>query len=211
MGRERGKFPTDANARRRLPPIPAPRARAGGAHAADLRRAAEQVHRLGGRAGPDGLESRRAAAPDVVPGHERKRALANQPKESTRRLSSESVYLEIAALRAFYRFAEGEKLLPANVAENLSLPRRWQRLPKALTSQEIEKLLTPETPETPHNLCDQAVLELLMPRACAWPSCAARAWSISISTPASSTSSAKATRSAWFRWAQSGGGLAAVH
>ena len=92
--------------------------------------------------------------------HERKRALANQPKESTRRLSSESVYLEIAALRAFYRFAEAEKLLPANVAEYLSLPRRWQRLPKALTSQEIEKLLTPETPETPHNLCDQAVLEL---------------------------------------------------
>jgi integrase/recombinase XerD len=92
--------------------------------------------------------------------HERKRALVNQPKESTRRLSSESVYLEIAALRAFYRFAENEKLLPANVAEYLSLPRRWQRLPKALTSQEIDKLLVPETPETPHNLCDQAVLEL---------------------------------------------------
>ena len=92
--------------------------------------------------------------------HERKRALANQPKESTRRLSSESLYLEIASLRAFYRFAEGEKLLPANVAENLSLPRRWQRVPKALSSQEIDKLLTPETPETPQNLCDQAVLEL---------------------------------------------------
>jgi integrase/recombinase XerD len=92
--------------------------------------------------------------------HERKRALANEPKESTRRLSSESVYLEIAALRAFYRFAEAEKHLPANVAENLSLPRRWQRLPKALTNEEIEKLLAPETPETPHTLCDQAVLEL---------------------------------------------------
>ena len=92
--------------------------------------------------------------------HERERALANQPKESPRRLSSESLYLEIAALRAFYRFAENEKLLPANVAENLSLPRRWKRLPKALTSQEIEKLLAPETPETPQNLCDQAVLEL---------------------------------------------------
>ena len=92
--------------------------------------------------------------------HERQRALANQPKESPRRLSSESLYLEIAALRAFYRFAEGEKLLPMNIAENLSLPRRWQRLPKALTSQEIEKLLTPETPETSQNLCDQAVLEL---------------------------------------------------
>jgi len=92
--------------------------------------------------------------------HERERALANQPKESPRRLSSESLYLEIAALRAFYRFAESEKLLPANVAEHLSLPRRWKRLPKALTSEEIDKLLAPETPETPQTLCDQAVLEL---------------------------------------------------
>jgi integrase/recombinase XerD len=92
--------------------------------------------------------------------HERERALANEPKESARRLSSESLYLEIAALRAFYRFAENEKLLPANVAEHLSLPRRWKRLPKALSSQEIDKLLNPETPETPQNLCDQAVLEL---------------------------------------------------
>jgi integrase/recombinase XerD len=92
--------------------------------------------------------------------HERDRVLAHQPKESSRRLSSESLYLEIAALRAFYRFAENEKHLPANVAENLSLPRRWKRLPKALTSQEIDKLLAPETPETPQNLCDHAVLEL---------------------------------------------------
>ena len=92
--------------------------------------------------------------------HERARPLTDEPKESTKRLSSESVYLEIAALRAFYRFAENEKLLPANVAENLSLPRRWQRLPKALTNGEIEKLLAPESPVTPENLCDQAILEL---------------------------------------------------
>ena len=92
--------------------------------------------------------------------HERERALANEPKESTRRLSSESVYLEIAALRAFYRFAENEKLLPLNVAENLSLPRRWKRLPKALTNAEIDDLLTPQQPETPQTLCDQAILEL---------------------------------------------------
>ena len=92
--------------------------------------------------------------------YERARPLADEPKESIKRLSSESVYLEIAALRAFYRFAENEKLLPANVAEYLSLPRRWQRLPKALTNDEIQKLLEPEKPETPENLCDQAVLEL---------------------------------------------------
>ncbi len=77
-----------------------------------------------------------------------------------RRLSGESVYLEIAALRAFYKFAENEKFLPANIAENLSLPRRWKRLPKALSNDEIAKLLTPENPETPESLCDQAILEL---------------------------------------------------
>ena len=92
--------------------------------------------------------------------YERQRPMADEPKESIKRLSSESVYLEIAALRAFYRFAENEKLLPANVAENLSLPRRWKRLPKALTNDEIKKLLEPEQPKTPESLCDQAVLEL---------------------------------------------------
>ncbi len=91
---------------------------------------------------------------------ERQRALQNQPEESTRKLSSESVYLEIAALRAFYRYAEQEKLLPSNVAENLSLPRRWKRLPKALTSEEIQKLLTPRSTENKSDLCDQAILEL---------------------------------------------------
>ena len=81
-------------------------------------------------------------------------------KTAAKVLSGESVYLEIAALRAFYKFAENEKLLPANLAENLSLPRRWKRLPKALSSDEIEKLLTPETPATKETLCDQAILEL---------------------------------------------------
>jgi integrase/recombinase XerD len=92
--------------------------------------------------------------------HERERPLINEKVKSARKLSSETVYLEIAALRAFYRFAENEKKLPVNVAENLSLPRRWKRLPKALTDREITQLLAPETPETPQSLCDQAALEL---------------------------------------------------
>ena len=80
--------------------------------------------------------------------------------KSSKRLSGESVYLEIAALRAFYKFAESEKMLPTNPAENLSLPRRWKRLPKALSNDEIKQLLKPEQPETPQSLCDQAILEL---------------------------------------------------
>ncbi len=92
--------------------------------------------------------------------HERNRALVGDAPESKRRLSSESVYLVIAALRAFYRFAENERHVTRNVAENLSLPRRWKRLPKALTTPEVDQLLKPITPENPATLCDQAVLEL---------------------------------------------------
>lgn len=79
---------------------------------------------------------------------------------SGRRLSAETVYLEIAALRAFYRYAEAERLVATNMAEHLSLPRRWKRLPKALSDREIGKLLAPVQPETPASLCDQAMLEL---------------------------------------------------
>jgi integrase/recombinase XerD len=92
--------------------------------------------------------------------HERTRGPAGEAADSAKRLSTESLYLEIAALRAFYRFAENEQMLPRNVAENLSLPRRWKRLPKALTGKEIDRLLQPEEPATPSTLCDQAVLEL---------------------------------------------------
>jgi integrase/recombinase XerD len=92
--------------------------------------------------------------------HERDRTLKDEPQPGVNHLSSESLYLQIAALRAFYNFAESEKILPQNVAANLSLPRRWKRLPKALSNSEILALLKPETPATPSSLCDQAVLEL---------------------------------------------------
>lgn len=92
--------------------------------------------------------------------HERERPLAGEPEESGRRLSTESVYLEIAALKAFFRFCEREKLLPANPAAHLTLPRRWKRLPKALSDEEIGRLLEPVPSPSPADLCDQAVLEL---------------------------------------------------
>lgn len=92
--------------------------------------------------------------------HEQTRPLLDAAGDSTQKLSTESIYLEIAALRALYNFAEAEKFLPVNIAENLSLPRRWQRLPKSLTDAEIETLLMPERIVTPQTLCDRAILEL---------------------------------------------------
>jgi integrase/recombinase XerD len=100
-------------------------------------------------------------APEPTEGEQTpKSAPPRAAEKPVRRLSSESVYLEIAALRAFYRYAETEKKLEANIAENLSLPRRWKRLPKGLTNREIDKLLAPEPKQSPRTLCDQAVLEL---------------------------------------------------
>ena len=92
--------------------------------------------------------------------HERTRRVAHEAEDSGRQLSGQSLYLAVAALRAFYRFTENEKLLPANVAEHLSMPRRWKRLPKDLTHEEIERLLAPLQPATPATLCDEAMLEL---------------------------------------------------
>lgn len=91
--------------------------------------------------------------------HERHRAPQGQGEQSEQ-LSPESVYLQIAALRAFYKYAAGEQVVRANIAENLSLPRRWKRLPKALSDLDIEKLLTPPVEITPTELCTTAILEL---------------------------------------------------
>ncbi len=92
--------------------------------------------------------------------HERDRRLADAPKESPAKLSASSLYLQIAALRAFFRWAETEKHLTANPAENLSHPRRWKLLPKALTLAEVEQILKPLSVNEPSDSCDQAVLEL---------------------------------------------------
>ena len=83
-----------------------------------------------------------------------------RPRSESAKLSTASLDLEIAALKAFFRFCVQEEFLPTNHAENLSLPRRWKRLPKALTHTEIEQLLRPIEPITPASLCDHAMLEL---------------------------------------------------
>jgi len=96
--------------------------------------------------------------------HEQNRPLEGQAAQSKTktetRLSTSSLYLQIASLRAFFKFCEAERHLPQNVAENLSLPKRWKRLPKTLSDEEIRQLLTPLEPQTPESLCDQAIMEV---------------------------------------------------
>jgi integrase/recombinase XerD len=86
-----------------------------------------------------------------------------RPGRPAGKLSTASLYLQVAALRAFFRYAAEEGWVTENPAENLSLPRRWKTLPKALSEEEIDRLLVapdPATEPTADVLCDHAVLEL---------------------------------------------------
>lgn len=110
-----------------------------------------------------GIQAWKELTPETIHAfllHEQTREFQPTPESAPRKLSASTIYLEIAALRAFLNFCEAEKHLPSNPAENISHPRRWKRLPKALTLDEIERLLRPEIPETAQSLCDEAALSL---------------------------------------------------
>ncbi len=76
------------------------------------------------------------------------------------KLSASTLYLQVAALRAFFRFAEQEKFVSKNPTENLTLPRRWKTLPKALTEAEIRRLLHQPEPANAAELGTHAMLEV---------------------------------------------------
>jgi len=131
--------------------------------------------------------------------HERERTPAHGPEG--KKLSGESIYLEIAALRAFYKFCENERLLPVNVAENLSLPRRWKRLPRALTDAKSENCSRRFNRRHRHRSATRRFWNWPMRRGCVCPSCVICDWSSSTWTPGSSMSLARETRNASCRWA----------
>jgi integrase/recombinase XerD len=123
---------------------------------------AAQLKRFVGWAERRGLKDWSAVTPalllDYLQAERERKPAANRPGNAT--LSSQSVYLQVAALKAFFKFAEAEKHLSNNPAANLSMPKRAKRLPKDLSAAEIEAILQPPTEATPDALCDHAVLEL---------------------------------------------------
>lgn len=120
------------------------------------------LRRFTGWAERGGVAGWRDVTPEVLLRyleHERNRSLEEPGATSTSRLSPSSLYLQIAALRSFFRFAEEEGHVTANPAEHLSLPRRGRRVPKALDEAEIRRLLEAPLEATPQALCTHAILE----------------------------------------------------
>lgn len=67
----------------------------------------------------------------------------------------------IASVRAFFHFLLREKLVEADVSENLKAPRVEKKTPGVLSLEEVEKLLEQPGRENPKEIRDRAMLELL--------------------------------------------------
>ena len=67
----------------------------------------------------------------------------------------------ISALKSFYRFLLQDDLLESSPAATIALPKKWARLPKYLSCEEVERLLEAPDVATPIGRRDRAILELL--------------------------------------------------
>jgi integrase/recombinase XerD len=82
-------------------------------------------------------------------------------RQSRSGLSSRSIARIISSLKAFYRFLVLDKALKKSPIINISSPKGWLSLPKALTLSEVENLLSQPDEAKIHGVRDKAMLELL--------------------------------------------------
>jgi integrase/recombinase XerD len=81
--------------------------------------------------------------------------------EKKRGLSATSIKLEAVALRIFFRFLTARALITLDPAEKLPLPHLPKTLPQPLSPPEITRLVEAPAGNTPLEIRDRALLELL--------------------------------------------------
>ena len=87
--------------------------------------------------------------------------LRSRPSASGRPYAASSVSRIVVAVRGFHRFLAREGLTTDDVAAGIGTPRSDRSLPKALSVEEIERLLAAPVGDAPLALRDRAMLELL--------------------------------------------------
>jgi len=103
-----------------------------------------------------------AAGVDRSPEHLDRSALEAFVREQmTRGLAPRSVARLVAAVRGFYRFLVLDRRLESSPADDLRPPRAWPALPKYLSLEEVDRLITQPDVSTPLGLRDRAMIELL--------------------------------------------------
>ncbi len=76
-------------------------------------------------------------------------------------VSAATVSRRIASLKAFYHYMYREGILQEDFPEMLHVPRAHRKLPEILTPQETVQLLRQPAGDTPKEIRDKAMLELL--------------------------------------------------
>ena len=76
-------------------------------------------------------------------------------------LSPRSVARLVACVRGFYRFLVLDGHLPSSPADDLRAPRSWPALPRFLSIDQVDLLLSQPDANTPVGVRDRALLELL--------------------------------------------------
>lgn len=72
-----------------------------------------------------------------------------------------TVRRHLAALRAFSKFLIREGIMAEDFTNDISPSSTWKRLPKALSGEEVDRLLAAPDDSTPEGIRDGAMLELL--------------------------------------------------
>jgi len=80
---------------------------------------------------------------------------------SSEGIATPSAARSLAAIRGFHKFLLIDKLAHTDPMVNIETPRGWKRLPKSLSSPEVDSLLNQPDPATPIGIRDKAMLELL--------------------------------------------------
>ncbi|MEM7334442.1 MAG: site-specific tyrosine recombinase/integron integrase [Chloroflexota bacterium] len=76
--------------------------------------------------------------------------------------ASSSVARKVAAVKSFFNYLANQNIISDNPTINIDSPKVKKRLPKTLSSEDVEQLLAaPSIKKTPKNLRDTALLNML--------------------------------------------------
>ena len=75
--------------------------------------------------------------------------------------AASTIFRRQVAIRGFYRFLAEERLISADPTASMGTPKPGKKLPGALTTEEVERLLAAPKGSSPGAVRDRAMLELL--------------------------------------------------
>jgi integrase/recombinase XerD len=84
-----------------------------------------------------------------------------QARLSSEGIATPSIARSLSAIRGFHKYLMIDGLAQGDPTANIETPRGWKRLPKTLSSADVDSLLDQPDPSSPIGLRDKAMLELL--------------------------------------------------